>query len=102
MKNLQYAAFGLGNSNYRYYNRVIDVVTQALDEAGAELLLPVGRADDSKGTTEEDFLAWKKQLFLTFRDTLGYEERASTYEPTIAVVEDESMGVTYLGEPVQA
>lgn len=102
LKDLQYAAFGLGNSNYKYYNRVVDVVTQALDDAGAKSLLPVGRADDSEGTTEEDFLAWKKQLFLVFRDSLGYEEKESTYVPTIAVVEDESIGSTYLGEPVQS
>ena len=28
-------AFGLGNSNYKYYNQVIDVVVEALEKFGA-------------------------------------------------------------------
>jgi NADPH-ferrihemoprotein reductase len=95
-------AFGLGNRNYKFYNRVIDVVVETLDKLQATSLLLVGRADDAKGTTEEDFLEWKEQVFNVFRQQLGLEEREPEYEPTLAVVEDESLTSIDLhhGEPV--
>lgn len=101
--NLQYAAFGLGNSNYKYYNRVVDVVTQSLTDNGATLLLPVGKADDAQRSTEEDFLAWKDGLYAMFRTRLGLEERAVEYQPAIAIVEDESLTPIDLhhGEPAR-
>lgn len=102
LPNLRYVAFGLGNRNYKHYNRVIDVVTNGLDQAHAKSLLPVYRADDSTGGTQEDFMEWKESLFIIFRSELGYEEKEMTYEPTIAVVEDDSMTAIDLhgGEPV--
>lgn len=48
LPSLRYAAFGLGNTQYRHYNRIVDVVDRALQKAGA---------------AEEDFLAWKDDLF---------------------------------------
>lgn len=93
-------AFGLGNSNYRYFNRVIDVVSEALDKAGAQRLMPVGKADDAKGGTEEDFLDWKDSLFDLFRGTLKFTEQDVIYKPSIQVVQDESLSQSdlYLGE----
>ncbi|KAK4984719.1 hypothetical protein LTR66_008401 [Elasticomyces elasticus] len=100
--NLRYVAFGLGNRNYKYYNRVIDVVVEALEKLGSKSLMPLGRADDAGGGTEEDFMAWKETLFATFRQQLGYVEREIAHEPTLAVVEDESLEPIDLhnGEPV--
>jgi NADPH-ferrihemoprotein reductase len=100
---LRYAAFGLGNKNYKFYNRVIDIVTEALDRFGATSLMPVGKADDSTGATDEDFTAWKQSLFGTLRK-LGYEERPEQYEPTLRIVEDTSLDIIDLhaGEPVKA
>lgn len=100
LSGLQYAAFGLGDSNYKYYNRVIDVITQALDKGGANAFLPVGRADGSKGGTEEDFMVWREQLFSVFRNTLGYKEYDPTYEPTIAILEDEPTSRIHVGVPL--
>ncbi|KFY97982.1 hypothetical protein V500_01836 [Pseudogymnoascus sp. VKM F-4518 (FW-2643)] len=85
LHNLRYAAFGLGNSNYKSYNKVIDVIAEAFDTFGAQALLPVGRADDAKATTMEDFLSWQESLFTVFRDTLNYEERDVGYEPSLSV-----------------
>src|ERR1700722_15656754 len=82
---LSYAAFGLGNKKYKFYNKVVDVVVEALDRSGAISLLPVGKADDSNGTTEEDFTEWKQSLFSLFRGTLGFVERPAQYEPTLKV-----------------
>ncbi|POR31157.1 NADPH--cytochrome P450 reductase [Tolypocladium paradoxum] len=104
LPNLRYMAFGLGNSNYRYYNRVIDVVTDNLDKAGAQRLMPVGKADDVSGGTEEDFLSWKDSLFNVFRETLKLQEKVVSYAPSITVVEDESVCVIELnlGEPTHS
>ncbi|RJE23673.1 hypothetical protein PHISCL_04009 [Aspergillus sclerotialis] len=65
LANLQYVAFGLGNTNYKFYNRVVDVVTEALERLGATALMPVGKANDAEGGTAEDFMGWKDELFRT-------------------------------------
>lgn len=82
VENLRYLAFGLGNSNYKYYNRVLDVVADALDNAGANALMARQKADDANGGTEEDFQAWKDDLFTVFRQ-LGFEQKTVEYQPTI-------------------
>lgn len=82
--NLRYLAFGLGNSNYKYYNRVLDVVANALDAAGATALMPRQKADDANGGTEEDFQSWKEDLFALFR-SMGYEQKNIAYQPSISV-----------------
>jgi NADPH-ferrihemoprotein reductase len=101
---LRYIAFGLGNKNYKFYNRVINVVTAALDRFGAKPLMPVGRADDSDGGTDEDFTEWKQSLFTLFREQLGFEERPAQYEPTLRILEDTSLDVIdlHIGEPIKA
>jgi len=82
LESLRYLAFGLGNSNYKYYNRVLDVVCDALDITGATALIPRQKADDANGGTEEDFQAWKDDLFALFRH-LGFEQKSVEYQPTI-------------------
>ncbi|KAI9370425.1 hypothetical protein BJX61DRAFT_548950 [Aspergillus egyptiacus] len=98
---LKYFAFGLGNSNYKYYNRVVDQVVQALDAHGASALLPISRANDATGSTQEDFIAWKETLFTFFRETLGLPERELVYQPTLTVTPDETIepSALYRGEP---
>ncbi|OCK88656.1 riboflavin synthase domain-like protein [Cenococcum geophilum 1.58] len=91
LSNLHYVAFGLSNSNYKYYNRVTDVVDEALEKFGARLLMLVGKADDADGATEEDFMAWKDDLFSIFRKDLRLEEREVAHEPTLSAVEDGSL-----------
>ncbi|GKZ36454.1 hypothetical protein AbraIFM66950_007526 [Aspergillus brasiliensis] len=101
LSNVRYCAFGLGNSNYKFYNRVVDVVVQALDGRGAKALMPVGRANDAEGATQEDFISWKDELFAMFKSQLGFEEGEMQYLPTLAVEEDESLEPIDLnhGEP---
>ncbi|GKT48942.1 NADPH--cytochrome P450 reductase [Colletotrichum spaethianum] len=102
--SLRYATFGLGNSNYRYYNRVVDVVDKALENHGASRLAPIGRADDAQGATEEDFLSWKDDLYKVFCETLKLQEQEVVHEPSLAVVEDESLEPQdlHIGEPVHS
>ncbi|KAF2255267.1 cytochrome P450 reductase 2 [Trematosphaeria pertusa] len=84
LDSLRYLALGLGNSNYKYYNRVLDAVVQVLDAAGATTLVPSRRADDARGATEEDFQSWKDDVFALFR-RMGYEEKSVEYQPTVKV-----------------
>lgn len=102
LANLRYAAFGLGNSNYKYYNKVVDVLVEKLSVHNANLLLPVGKADDANSGTEEDFLEWKETLFTTFQNSLGFTEHEQTYEPSLKVVEDTSLDIIdlHISEPI--
>lgn len=96
--------YSLGNSKYKFYNKVIDIVAESLDRFGASALLPVGKADDASGTTDEDFAEWKQSLFSLFRGQLNLTERPEQYEPTLRVVEDTSLDLIDLniGEPIKA
>ncbi|KAK7899728.1 hypothetical protein LTR67_003473 [Exophiala xenobiotica] len=102
LQNLRFAAFGCGNSNYKYYNAVVDTVVTSLQGLGAKMVLPVGKADEARGTSDEDFLEWKTTLFAALCTQLGLTEREQEYEPTIKVVLDDSIDVSgvYLGEPL--
>jgi NADPH-ferrihemoprotein reductase len=84
LADLRYLAFGLGNSNYKYYNRVLDVVADAFDAAGANAIVPRQKADDANGETEEDFQSWKDDVFALFRG-MGYKEKSIEYQPLIEV-----------------
>ncbi|RDW90864.1 NADPH cytochrome P450 oxidoreductase family protein [Aspergillus mulundensis] len=98
---LRYFAFGLGNSNYKFYNRVIDRVVEVLDDHGANALLPVSRANDATGSTQEDFISWKETLFAFFRESLGFTQSELVYQPTISIKTDEAIDPSALhrGEP---
>ena len=84
LENLRYFAFGLGNSKYKYYNRVLDIVVDALNSAGATALMHPQKADDANGGTEEDFQAWKDNTFALFRQ-LGFQQEIVEYQPSIEV-----------------
>ncbi|KAI1617012.1 NADPH-ferrihemo protein reductase [Exophiala viscosa] len=101
LQNLRFAAFGCGNSNYKHYNAVIDTVVTSLQGFGAKLVLPVGKADEAKATTDEDFLEWKTTLFAGLCTQLGLTEREAEYETSIKIVMDESIDTSgvFLGEP---
>ncbi|CAH0045285.1 unnamed protein product [Clonostachys solani] len=102
LANIQYAAFGLGNSNYQHYNRVVDVVATAIDGLGARALMPLTKADDADGNTEEQFLAWKESVLRLLQKKLDLAEREPFYEPKLQVEEDESLDIIDLhsGEPM--
>ncbi|CAI7581391.1 unnamed protein product [Penicillium pancosmium] len=101
LPSLRYAAFGLGNTNYKFYNKVVDVIVEGLDKFGAQALMPVGKANDAEGATEEDFMSWKDQLFSVFKEQLGFQEIEAKYTPSLLIQEDESLEPIDLhhGEP---
>lgn len=87
LPELRYIAFGLGNSNYKHYNHVIDFLVERFTAGGAKALMPVGKADDANGETEENFLEWKEILFEFMQTRLGYQRQILQYEPTVEIVE---------------
>lgn len=103
LEYLRYVAFGLGNSNYKFYNRVVDVVVDALGQLKAQAIMPVAKANDAQGATQEDFMAWKDNLFAVFKNQLGFHESEPRYLPILQVDEDPSLEPIdlYHGEPNQ-
>lgn len=93
LRNLRYAAFGLGNSNYNSYNRVIDIVAKSFDTLGAQSVLSVGKGDDAKGSTVEDFLSWQEGLFSVMKAALNYQEQEFVYVPVLSTTYDASIEV---------
>ncbi|KAF4962583.1 hypothetical protein FSARC_9361 [Fusarium sarcochroum] len=102
LQNVRFVAFGLGNSTYEHYNAMVRRVAKALDQLGAQNLARIGEADDAAGTTEEDFLAWKQDMWPELVRELGLEERDVAYESTFGVVERDDLTMSspsvFLGE----
>ena len=102
LENMSYAAFGLGNRNYAQFNKVVDVIDESFQALGAKRLLLVGKGDESTGSTEIEFSAWKMSLFEILRQVLGAKENSTLlYIPDVQVTENENARPTmvYRGEP---
>jgi NADPH-ferrihemoprotein reductase len=102
LENLRFVIFGLGNTNYQYYNKVAKDADHLLSELGARRVGILGLGNDCKGTTEEDFILWRESINLALVQTLGVQSAVRSYSPQIKVerVKDVSdMSVVYQGEP---
>jgi NADPH-ferrihemoprotein reductase len=88
LTHLRYAAFGLGNRNYRHYNKIVDLVDTTLQELGARRVGTVGKADEAKGSTatDEDFLEWSNSMLESLGEMFGVEKRPMVYAPESDVV----------------
>ncbi|KAI1030063.1 hypothetical protein LB504_010362 [Fusarium proliferatum] len=103
LTHFQYAAFGLGNKTYEHYNAIVRRVTAALDALGSSRIGPVGEGDDGSGTTEEDFLSWKQEMWNALASKMNLKEVEGVYEPRYIVVESDFLTLksseVYVGEP---
>jgi NADPH-ferrihemoprotein reductase len=102
LENMSYAAFGLGNRNYAQFNKVVDVVDESFQALGAKRLVIVGKGDESTGSTEIEFSAWKMSLFEVLRQFFGAKENSTLlYVPDVQVTENSNARPTmvYRGEP---
>lgn len=99
--SLRYVIFGLGNSNYRQFNRVADEVDTLLNNMGAIRYGEAGRGDDANGTTENDFSSWQKRCEDTLKNELDFKEQDSAYRPSFHIYEDPITAADnmHLGEP---
>ncbi|GAA6048474.1 hypothetical protein JCM3770_003775 [Rhodotorula araucariae] len=75
LENLHYVVFGLGNSTYEYFNAMARNIDERLTQLGAKRVGERGEGDDDK-SMEEDYLAWKDDMFAAVQSTLGWEEGA--------------------------
>ncbi|KAK7206977.1 NADPH cytochrome P450 oxidoreductase [Myxozyma melibiosi] len=99
LQSMRYAAFGLGNSTYEHYNAVIHRVDESLTRLGATRLGPVGEGDDARGTAEEDFMAWKEQMWPEVSEAMHLQAHDVKYEPSFALLETTpAPDRLYLGE----
>uniref|UniRef100_A0A060T7I0 NADPH--cytochrome P450 reductase n=1 Tax=Blastobotrys adeninivorans TaxID=409370 RepID=A0A060T7I0_BLAAD len=103
LRNLNYVIFGLGNNTYEHYNAMGRGLDKVLQRLGAHRIGPYGEGDDGNGTMEEDYLAWKDEMFEQWKTEKNLEEHEAVYEPSLKVtpvedktVEDESV---FVGEP---
>lgn len=64
LPKLEYTVFGLGNKTYEKYNAMGRKVDSKLEEFGAKRVYKKGEGDDDS-SLEDDFAAWKKDLFPT-------------------------------------
>ena len=65
LSNVEYAVFGLGNTQYDHYNATGKFLDRALAMAGARRVVPLGLGDDNTDL-EADFETWKdRQLWPT-------------------------------------
>ncbi|KAH7237263.1 hypothetical protein B0J15DRAFT_570094 [Fusarium solani] len=101
LNHLKFAAFGCGNSNYRYFNKTIDEVVTAMVKFGAIPLVPTGKGNEATRTTEEDFMDWKETLFSTLATERDLTEVEAAYEPEVEVIEGETIPheELHLGNP---
>lgn len=102
LRNLHYVIFGLGNSTYEKYNEMGRSVDRLLGKLGANRIGDYGEGDDGAGSMDEDYLAWKEDMFIAWQQAKGLEEREQVYEPSLEITEigdnEIDANEVYLGE----
>ena len=86
LNSMSYIVFGLGNREYRHYNKCGTDTDSYLEKLGANRLMEVGLGDDS-GTLEDDYEVWRHKAInvLMVRchpraAALGFKEEVLTVE----------------------
>lgn len=103
LSTLKYTVFGLGNSTYEFFNAIGRKFDRLLGEKGGDRFAEYGEGDDGTGTLDEDFLAWKDNVFDSLKNDLNFEEKELKYEPNVKLAERDDLSgndpEVSLGEP---
>ena len=103
LSTLKYTVFGLGNSTYEFFNAIGRKFDRLLGEKGGDRFAEYGEGDDGTGTLDEDFLAWKDNVFDSLKNDLNFEEKELKYEPNVKLTERDDLSgndpEVSLGEP---
>ncbi|OQR94143.1 NADPH-cytochrome P450 reductase [Thraustotheca clavata] len=91
MANVKFTVFGLGNKQYEQYNAIGRAIDSLMAKHGAQRVYPHGEGDDDS-ELEEDFDAWRADLWKTLRKSHNeaagsddeQETKAKTNPPHIA------------------
>ena len=75
LSNLHYVIFGLGNRTYEHFCAMGRLIDEKLAGFGATRVGPRGEGDDDK-SMEEDYLAWKDEMWDSLQKDMGFEEGA--------------------------
>lgn len=99
LESLKYVIFGLGNRTYEHYNAVARQLDEGLSKLGAKRIGERGEGDDDK-SMEEDYLAWKDDMFTALASELGLEEGAGgdVQDFEVKVLADHEDDKVYKGE----
>ena len=91
--------FGLGNKTYEKYNEVAQVLNTRLSEMGGQELYELGLGDDD-GNLEEDFSAWKDDMWpaLCAHFGLSFTEDNSASERRYRLVTPPADAQAFAGE----
>ncbi|ETO01351.1 NADPH-cytochrome-P450 oxidoreductase [Reticulomyxa filosa] len=63
LRQVDFAVFGLGNSQYQFFNEMGKQFDQRLQELGGQRLIDRGIGDDDKGSIDDQFNEWKEKLW---------------------------------------
>jgi NADPH-ferrihemoprotein reductase len=85
LSHLNFAAFGCGNSSYRYFNKVVHDTASALEHCGAKAILPTGEGDEAGRSTHDDFHEWKESFFSFLVSQYHLSKYDAKYRPTVRI-----------------
>ncbi|EKX31757.1 hypothetical protein GUITHDRAFT_149086 [Guillardia theta CCMP2712] len=75
---MQYAVFGLGNTQYEHYNAFGKLLDSTFEREGGKRMLKLGLGDDDKNI-REDFEDWVKKLWPALSEHLGLEQSSQQW-----------------------
>ena len=67
LNGMDYAVFGLGNTQYEHYNAMGKLVDAALVNVGANRIAELGLGDDDKDL-ESDFEQWREKMWVILKE----------------------------------
>eukprot|EP01029_Cantina_marsupialis_P015448 TRINITY_DN338_c1_g1_i1.p1 TRINITY_DN338_c1_g1~~TRINITY_DN338_c1_g1_i1.p1 ORF type:complete len:627 (+),score=208.20 TRINITY_DN338_c1_g1_i1:168-1883(+) len=84
LKELKYAMFGCGDSNYEYFNGMAVQCEKFLKRCGGQALVSLGMGDDSKDI-HEDFMKWSKIFLTSFEKMIKSDGSDESIEEPMAI-----------------